>query len=319
MRVRTRHEIPGNGWRRIPLAVGLVLFVAVAAVAVPVGAAEAPDAPDPGTRVDPPAAVDLRLTVRVVGPGTPGGGHVPTDLAPVYWKRLDDAAIQPTAGNPVRLGGAACDAAAPVPVPAPAGAAPVDPGTIAVAILIDRASGAVVNGSTALVQCLRPGAALVAPEPPTYADILHALQFGLGAPRPTYDPSIRGLTGLETIGTLDSAVNGPGEVTRTLTFGAWSVTAHAERVGFAWSVDGGDGGATVHERFAGATAATPFRYTFGTKGDFELGVEARWEVTDAVLVGTGVTATVAPLGTLFLGTARGYHVVEARGVLHANG
>lgn len=290
------------------------MVLAAVVVMLTISALTGPAAPSAADdHVDPPVPVELRLTVRLSGPATAGHGHRSTDLSPLYWKSLAELLAYPA----LIRGGAPCDAANPVVVPLPPGTVVPDLGVVEGAVLWNRASDTFVEGSTPVFACVRPGATLTPPAPPTYAEILAAMRFGLDAPQPVYSPAVRGLTGLSTYGSL--APVGGSAVTRTLAFGAWGVTATATRVGFVWRVDGvTDRGVAVHERFDAPDAATRFEHRFAAKGSYELTVEARWEVTDAILTGAGVTADVSPLGTVYLGAARDYPVVEARAVLRSN-
>jgi hypothetical protein len=302
-------------WRTCPRVVVSVLLGIVGSSAVAVAGSAfitvvaSPAAADPPTQVP----VVITNTLRFAGPPSSagGGGSVSAHESPLFWKALGIADVPGATTPPAPGPGAPCD------VPPALFGGPPTPGHAYLIELWDRATNAVATGSQPHVECVpdaTPGGALAGlAQPPTYEAVMQALVQNLDAPTLAVTPAVRGLTGLDTL--ADAGDGGPAVLQRTITVNGWSVTATMTRAaGYVWTLGGTTAtGAAVDEVFSGDT----FQHRFTTKGDYTLAVESRWEITEAAMTGAGVTATVSPLGTVYLGSQRDYPVVEARAVLHS--
>lgn len=151
------------------------------------------------------------------------------------------------------------------------------------------------------------------PEPPTVAEIWHAVAT-TALPRPDIgvSPITDGVTGLETWLWITNDTEPTVNVTATV--GAWSVTGTATRTGYTF--DFGDGARSRRASTTGGSEADPpARHTYETKGPYVLQVASTWTATFALTGPSVITPIPVDTGTLAVTTTRDYRVVEIRGVL----
>ena len=147
-----------------------------------------------------------------------------------------------------------------------------------------------------------------------------------------FNPSVRGLTGLDTWLWYDPGTDGwqeeDGHITASVTLDGYTVTAEAWLRGMTWDMGNGDAvnytitGTELGPISSGAYAAVvadeedpPRMYMYETLGDYTVTLTATWVGQWWFTDNTGALAGPFPLGTVDFSDSLLYNVIEVRSVL----